>query len=90
MRYGSVLQVFLVNMMCCSSVKHEEPGGLDYVSIGKPVSYYSYTGKNRLEEHFICLRVAQKYLAATNENVKFYCPLRPKFKQYFIQYTVWY
>ena len=34
--------------------------------------------KIRLELHFIRLRVVQKQLAATNKNVKFNCPLRPK------------
>ena len=36
-----------------------------------------YTGKSRLEVHFIRLRVVQKQLAATNKNVKFNCLLRP-------------
>ena len=38
----SILQVFLLNVMCCSSFKHEKPGRLGYVNIGKPVSYDSY------------------------------------------------
>ena len=48
MRYmptGSVLQVFLQNVTCCSrfaTFKHEKPGGWGYVNIGKPVSYYGY------------------------------------------------
>ena len=48
MRYmptGSVLQVFLQNVMYCSrfaTFKHEKPGGWSYVNIGKPVSYYGY------------------------------------------------
>ena len=39
MRYmptGSVLQVFLQNVMCCSA------SGWGYVNIGKPVSYDGY------------------------------------------------
>ena len=44
---GSVLQVFLQNVMCCSryatfTCKHEKPGGWGYVNIGKPVMMVMY------------------------------------------------
>ena len=42
---GSVLQVFLPSVMCCSryaTFKHEKPGGWGYVNFGKPVSYVGY------------------------------------------------